>query len=66
MNLIEVLTIFFPFSLSFLAGITQEQIDELREKSPNQMLDDMKTLYEDGGDLEYKDEVGATPVRNYS
>ena len=28
------------------------------------MLDDMKKLYEDGGDLEVKDEVGATPVRD--
>ncbi|XP_072024612.1 LOW QUALITY PROTEIN: protein phosphatase 1 regulatory inhibitor subunit 16B-like [Amphiura filiformis] len=43
-------------------GITQDQIDELREKSPNLMLQDMERLHENGEDLEGKDDIGATPL----
>ncbi|XP_041455110.1 protein phosphatase 1 regulatory inhibitor subunit 16B-like isoform X2 [Lytechinus variegatus] len=43
-------------------GITQEQIDELREIVPNQMLQGMQEIYKNGGDLEIRDNVGATPL----
>ncbi|XP_072169135.1 uncharacterized protein [Diadema setosum] len=43
-------------------GITQDQIDELREVLPNEMLNDMQTLFKEGGDLEFRDSSGATPL----
>ncbi|XP_011666022.1 protein phosphatase 1 regulatory subunit 12A isoform X1 [Strongylocentrotus purpuratus] len=43
-------------------GITQEQIDELREIVPNRMLHGMQEIYKNGGDLESRDVVGATPL----
>ncbi|PIK50746.1 hypothetical protein BSL78_12385 [Apostichopus japonicus] len=43
-------------------GITQDQIDDLREVAPNKMLEDMKKLSQDEGNLEFRDSVGATPL----
>ncbi|CAG5122581.1 unnamed protein product [Candidula unifasciata] len=41
-------------------GITQEQIDETRLTIERQMLRDLKELASSGGDLEFRDAVGAT------
>ncbi|XP_059176383.1 protein phosphatase 1 regulatory subunit 16A-like isoform X2 [Physella acuta] len=41
-------------------GITQEQIDTTRLTTERQMLNDLKELVASGGDLEFKDAVGAT------
>lgn len=43
-------------------GITQELIDQIRLKTENQMLFDMKELIQNGYDINLKDEQGATPV----
>ena len=43
-------------------GITQELIDETRAQTEMWMLDDMRKLASAGGDLNYRDENGATPV----
>ncbi|KAL3860767.1 hypothetical protein ACJMK2_010838 [Sinanodonta woodiana] len=43
-------------------GITQEQIDDMRLTSEKQMLADLKKLAAEGGDLEYRDIYGATPL----
>lgn len=43
-------------------GITQELIDQIRVKTENQMLFDMKELVQNGYDIDLKDEQGATPV----
>ena len=44
-------------------GITQEMIDQTRATNEMQMLDDLKKMSEAGGDLEFRDSQGATPVR---
>lgn len=46
-------------------GITQEMIDDTRAISEKQMLADLKYLLEEGGDIEYRDHQGATPVRYF-
>ncbi|CAL1296234.1 unnamed protein product [Larinioides sclopetarius] len=43
-------------------GITQEMIDETRAISEKRMLSDLKYLLEEGGDIEYRDHQGATPL----
>lgn len=43
-------------------GITQEMIDETRAISEKQMLTDLKYLLEEGGEIEYRDHQGATPL----
>ncbi|UYV85156.1 PPP1R16B [Cordylochernes scorpioides] len=43
-------------------GITQELIDDTRAANENQMLEDMKRLLDQGGDLEVQDNQGATPL----
>jgi protein phosphatase 1 regulatory inhibitor subunit 16A, putative len=43
-------------------GITQEMIDETRAEVENCMLQDLKTLAENGEDLEFRDNQGATPL----
>ncbi|KAH7642320.1 ankyrin repeat domain containing protein 24 [Dermatophagoides farinae] len=43
-------------------GITQELIDQIRVKTENQMLFDMKELVQNGYDIDLKDEQGATPL----
>lgn len=44
-------------------GVTQELIDDTRAATEYQMLQDLQELVAQGGDLEYYDEQGATPVR---
>lgn len=43
-------------------GVTQELIDETRASTEVQMLRDLQNLGSIGGDLEYKDHQGATPL----
>ncbi|XP_015907242.1 protein phosphatase 1 regulatory subunit 16A [Parasteatoda tepidariorum] len=43
-------------------GITQEMIDETRAITEQEMLVDLKCMLEDGGDIEYRDQQGATPL----
>lgn len=43
-------------------GITQEMIDDIRASTEYEMLFDLKKLAEQGGDLEYRDAQGATPL----
>lgn len=43
-------------------GVTQELIDETRASTEVQMLRDLQKIASLGGDLEYKDHQGATPV----
>ncbi|XP_074028615.1 myosin phosphatase targeting subunit 75D [Leptinotarsa decemlineata] len=43
-------------------GVTQELIDETRAATERQMLIDLKKLALTGGDLEYYDSQGATPL----
>ncbi|XP_053201240.1 uncharacterized protein LOC128386259 [Panonychus citri] len=43
-------------------GITQEMIDETRASVENRMLADLKKVAESGGDLEFRDVHGATPL----
>ena len=43
-------------------GITQKLIDETRAQTEMWMLDDMSKLNTAGGDLNFRDENGATPV----
>lgn len=43
-------------------GVTQELIDETRASIEVQMLRDLQNIASIGGDLEYKDHQGATPV----
>lgn len=43
-------------------GITQEMIDETRAANEVMMLSDLKSLSDAGGDLEFRDEQGATPL----
>ncbi|KAL3187398.1 hypothetical protein MRX96_025466 [Rhipicephalus microplus] len=43
-------------------GITQEMIDETRAANEVMMLSDLKGLSDAGGDLEFRDEQGATPL----
>lgn len=47
-------------------GVTQELIDETRASTEVQMLRDLQKIVTMGGDLEYKDHQGATPVRSDS
>lgn len=47
-------------------GVTQELIDETRASTEVQMLRDLQKIVTVGGDLEYKDHQGATPVRSDS
>lgn len=41
-------------------------IDETRAISEKEMLADLKYLVEQGGDIEYRDHQGATPVRYFT
>ncbi|KAJ8664485.1 hypothetical protein QAD02_006147 [Eretmocerus hayati] len=43
-------------------GVTQELIDETRASTEVQMLRDLQRIASMGGDLEYKDHQGATPL----
>ncbi|XP_015785680.1 protein phosphatase 1 regulatory subunit 16A [Tetranychus urticae] len=43
-------------------GITQEMIDETRASVENRMLLDLRKVAEEGGDLEFRDSQGATPL----
>ncbi|XP_024940893.1 protein phosphatase 1 regulatory subunit 16A isoform X2 [Cephus cinctus] len=43
-------------------GVTQELIDETRASTEVQMLRDLQKIASQGGDLEYKDHQGATPL----
>jgi len=43
-------------------GVTQELIDETRQSTENQMLDDLMKLVADGGSLECRGDSGETPV----
>ncbi|XP_014234017.1 protein phosphatase 1 regulatory subunit 16A isoform X2 [Trichogramma pretiosum] len=43
-------------------GVTQELIDETRASTEVQMLRDLMRLQQSGGDLEYRDAQGATPL----
>lgn len=43
-------------------GVTQELIDETRASTEVQMLRDLQKVASVGGDLEFKDHQGATPV----
>lgn len=43
-------------------GVTQELIDQIRIKTEQQMLFDMKELVKNRLDINYKDDQGATPV----
>jgi len=43
-------------------GVTQELIDATRAQTEQVMLEDLKQLAADGGDLEYRDQHGATPL----
>lgn len=43
-------------------GVTQELIDETRASTEVQMLRDLQKIASLGGDLDYKDHQGATPV----
>ncbi|XP_054723166.1 protein phosphatase 1 regulatory subunit 16A-like [Uloborus diversus] len=43
-------------------GVTQEMIDETRALSERRMLSDLQSLLQDGGDIEYRDHQGATPL----
>ncbi|EZA52656.1 protein phosphatase 1 regulatory subunit 16A isoform X3 [Ooceraea biroi] len=43
-------------------GVTQELIDETRASTEIQMLRDLQKIASLGGDLEYKDHQGATPL----
>lgn len=43
-------------------GVTQELIDTTRAKTENRMLADLRMLAEQGYELNFKDEQGATPV----
>nr|XP_050858533.1 protein phosphatase 1 regulatory subunit 16A isoform X5 [Vespula vulgaris] len=43
-------------------GVTQELIDETRASTEVQMLRDLQKIVTMGGDLEYKDHQGATPL----
>ena len=43
-------------------GVTQELIDDTRASTEVQMLRDLQKIASVGGDLEFKDHQGATPV----
>lgn len=43
-------------------GVTQELIDETRAATENQMLQDLTEIAARGGDLEYPDKQGASPL----
>ncbi|KAG8200358.1 hypothetical protein JTE90_028540 [Oedothorax gibbosus] len=43
-------------------GITQEMIDETRSLSEKKMLTDLKLVLDEGGDIEFRDHQGATPL----
>jgi ABC-type microcin C transport system permease subunit YejB len=43
-------------------GVTQELIEETRALPETQMLKEMQTVLSKGGDLEFRDPDGATPV----
>jgi len=47
-------------------GVTQELIEETRALPETQMLKDMQNILSKGGDLEYRDPDGATPVSSAS
>lgn len=46
-------------------GVTQELIDETRAATENQMLQDLTEIAARGGDLEYPDKQGASPVSKF-
>lgn len=46
-------------------GVTQRLIDTTRGNTERMMLRDLKQVQIDGGDLEFRDQHGATPVRNF-
>jgi len=43
-------------------GVTQELIDATRAQTEGVMLEDLRQLAAEGGDLEYRDQHGATPL----
>lgn len=43
-------------------GVTQQLIDETRAATERQMLNDLRRIASSGGNLEYYDDQGATPV----
>lgn len=43
-------------------GVTQELIDETRSSTELRMLEDLREISEDGGELELQDHQGATPL----
>ncbi|XP_023234600.1 protein phosphatase 1 regulatory subunit 16A-like isoform X1 [Centruroides vittatus] len=43
-------------------GVTQEMIDQTRASTERRMLEDLEWIVENGGDIEYKDNQGATPL----
>ena len=58
----------YPFTLnkSFFSGVTQEEIDDKRIETEKQMLEDLQKCVAEGRDIdrEFRDQNGATPVRN--
>ena len=46
-------------------GVTQELIDETRAATESQMLQDLTEIAGRGGDLEYPDKQGASPVSKF-
>lgn len=45
-------------------GVTQELIEEIRALPETKMLQDIQRIHAQGGDLEFRDVDGATPVRS--
>lgn len=43
-------------------GVTQELIEEIRALPETKMLQDIQRVHAQGGDLEFRDPDGATPV----
>lgn len=46
----------------YVVGITQEDIDDTRLVPEKKMLNDLKQIAKRGGDLEFINSDGATPV----
>lgn len=46
-------------------GITQDMIDDTRASTERDMLNHLKLIASQGGDLEFRDTVGATPVSHH-
>ena len=47
-------------------GITQEQINETRSTRENQIIKEVQVFLDSGGDIETRDNVGATLVSHVS